>query len=101
MSSMKSSWKPVPSGVPQWSVLAPMLFNIFIKGMDGRTECTISKFADDTKLGGVVDKPDGCAAIQRVVDSLEMCKQEISLNSKGIGKSCPWGGINPCIMGEL
>lgn len=29
------------------------------------TDGTVSKFAHDTKLGGVGDTPEGCAAIQR------------------------------------
>ena len=65
-----SSWTRVWSGVPQGSVLGPVLFLIFINDIDTAVSSYVLKFADDTKLYRVVDCQQEGQKLQKDLDGV-------------------------------
>ena len=65
-----SGWKPVTSGIPQGSVLGPILFTIFINDMPDSINSLIKLFADDTKLFKAIESLDDVDIIQNDINEL-------------------------------
>ena len=65
-----SSWGEVTSGVPQGSVLGPILFVIYVNEVPKLVSSKIKIFEDDTKLYGPVRSQVDAQRIQEDLDVL-------------------------------
>ena len=62
----ESDWRYIRAGVPQGSILGPILFLLFINDIVDEIGCNIRLFADDTSLYITVENPDMAAELMNI-----------------------------------
>jgi len=65
-----SSWSPVRNGVPQGSVLGPLLFTIYANDLPDNVKSSLLLFADDTKLYHIIRFRSDVQQLQDDIDVL-------------------------------
>ena len=63
--------KPVTSGIPQGSVLGPLLFVLYINDLPDIVKSNIFLFADDTKIFKNVKSREDALLVQKDIDELQ------------------------------
>ena len=102
----KSGTVPVTSGVPQGSVLGPILFLIYINDLPDKTRSKIRLFADDTAIYLAVSNLQDAQILQQDLDQLH--EWELQWDMKFNPSKCavihlhelePQSLVNTCCMG--
>ena len=70
VNSALSSWTQVSSGVPQGSVLGPLLFVLYINELPSLVSSNLLMFADDIKLYRCIRSPEDCLILQNDINIL-------------------------------
>ena len=76
-----SQWDTIEAGVPQGSILGPLLFLSYINDLTDGLKCDVKLFADDTSIFTVVHDPNSAAAdINHNLINLWASKWRMSFN---------------------
>lgn len=100
---VESAWREVTSGVPQGSVLGPIMFIVYINDMVEGVESYASLFADDAKVMKRIENEQSCEELQEDLSKIYRWSQEweMEFNAKkckvlemGKSKRRPSGNYN-------
>ena len=70
VNGVRSDWVEVTSGVPQGTVLGPLLFVVFVNDLPGNVSSSVKMFADDTKIYRNIGQTSDIQLLQRDLDAL-------------------------------
>ena len=70
VNGVKSDWAPVLSGVPQGTILGPLLFSLYINDISSAIESEIRLFADDCVCYREIKDEEDTIKLQRDIDRL-------------------------------
>ena len=83
LGDVESDWKDVLSGVPQGSVLGPLLFIIYINDMPNLLNHICKLFADDSKLIGIIRNTQDSITLQSDIEKLVQWADDWSMQFNG------------------
>ncbi len=76
LNGIYSNWLPVTSGVPQGSILGPLLFIVYMNDLDNVITCDYKMYADDVTLYHRIVSYDDCSFLQSNLDSfMQWCSR--------------------------
>ena len=97
VNGQNSEWHRVTSGVPQGSVIGPLMFVLYINDLPDKIESPIYLFADDTKIFKIINTQEDQKALQRDLVKLQTWTETwlLQLHPEKckylhIGKNLPW-----------
>ncbi len=78
-----SNWEYVLSGVPQGSILGPLLFILYVNDIGTNVKSTIRLFADDCVIYNRIKERSDCMMLQNDIDTIYRWTQDwqLSLNT--------------------